>query len=228
MKNPWTPLARGIVVSFLICSGCVSLERSAPERHYFVIELPQGSESSSSANDKILSVGSLRISPRYADRSFVYRISDAGYETDYYNQFLTAPDVMITEELRKGLAGSKLFKYVLGPADPQQPDYVLEGSISSLYGDFRNASQPAAVLALEVFVYNENSGNSGIVMQKRYVKSVPLTAKTPEALVRGWNQALQQIAGELATDLNRANLNSRNLSPQISPDRDTTDAATSR
>jgi len=206
MKYLSKRLAGGIAVFVLFCSSCVSLERSSPDRHYFVIELPQGIDSANSANDRILSVANLRISPRFADRSFVYRTSETGYESDFYNQFLTWPDTMITEELRKGLAASQEFKYVLGPADAQPPNYVLEGSVTGLYGDFRNSSQPAAVLEIEVFLYNENSSNAGIVMQKRYMKSVPLKEKSPEALVQGWDQALQQIVTALAGDLKAANL----------------------
>jgi uncharacterized lipoprotein YmbA len=184
----------------------VSLERSAPERHYFVIEVPQGGDNSDAPGERILSVANLRISPRYADRSFVYRTSDAGYESDFYNQFLTSPDTMISEEIRKALAASHQFKYVLGPSDAQQPNYVLEGSVNALYGDFRNPKQAAAVLEIEFFLYNENSNNSGIVTQKRYTKSVPLNERSPEALVKGWDRALAEIAAALAADLKATNL----------------------
>ena len=206
MKNFLKPFASGAALLFIMASGCVNLERSSPERHYFVIQLPPSADHSDSASDLILSVARLRISPRYADRSFVYRTSDAGYEADFYNQFLAAPDTMISEELRKGLTASQEFKYVLGPADTQQPNYVLEGSVNELYGDFRNPNQPAAVLAIDFFLYQENSGNAGIVMQKRYTKSVPLTTRSPEALVEGWDQALKEIVVALAADLKTANL----------------------
>ena len=43
-------------------------------------------------------------------------------------------------------------------------------------------------------------------MQKRYVKSVPLAARTPEALVKGWNQALEEILSALVTDLKTVSL----------------------
>ena len=115
-------------------------------------------KSPNSTSDRILSVASLRISPRYADRSFVYRTSTAAYEADFYNQFLIAPDSMISEELRKGLAASELFKYVVGPSNSLQPNYVLEGSINALYGDFRDPSRPAAVLEIEFFLYNQDAG----------------------------------------------------------------------
>jgi cholesterol transport system auxiliary component len=198
--------ARGIVLSLFICSSCVSLERSYPERHYFVIEVSHSADNSDPAGERILSVANLRISPRYADRSFVYRASDTGYESDFYNQFLSSPDTMISEEVRKGLAASRQFKYVVGPADQQQPNYVLEGSVNALYGDFRNVNQPAAVLEIEFFLYNENSPNPGIVTQKRYLKSVPLSERSPQALVKGWDQALQEIVAMLVADLKAVNL----------------------
>lgn len=218
----------GFITLCLVGSGCVTLERSSPERHYFAIELPQSTNSPEPASDVILSVGNIRISPRYGDRSFVYRTSDTSFESDFYNQFLTSPDTMISEELRKGLAASRQFKYVLGPADAQQPNYVLEGSVNALYGDFRNSSQPAAVLELEVFLYNDNSNSSGLVAQRRYLKSVPLKERSPEALVKGWDQALQEIVVALTADLKSMNFNSRNSTPPVSPGKDTSDAAESR
>ncbi len=228
MKNLLKQLAGGIALLLVMGSGCVTLERSAPERHYFAIELPPSAARSASTNGLVLSVANLRISPRYADRSFVYRTSDAGYESDFYNQFLTSPDRMISEELRKGLAASQEFKYVLGPADMQQPNYVLEGSVDTLYGDFRNPNQPAAVLGIDFFLYKEHSDNSGIVIQKRYRKSVPLTTKSPEALVEGWDRGLQEIVTSLVVDLKAANLAGQNSALPVSPDKDKSDAAANR
>jgi cholesterol transport system auxiliary component len=199
-------IAHGWPLLLCLFSGCVSIERSYPEKHYFVLEVPRGADPSNPAGERILSVAHLRISPRYADRNFVYRTSDAGYESDFYNQFLTSPDTMISEEIRKALAASHQFKYVLGPSDAQQPNYVLEGSVNALYGDFRNPKQATAVLEIEFFLYNENSANPGIVTQKRYTKSVPLNERSPEALVKGWNQALAEIVAALAADLKNVNL----------------------
>ena len=198
-------IQRGALLLLVFLSGCVSLEKSYPDRRYFALELAPG-KTPNSTSDRILSVASLRISPRYADRSFVYRTSTAAYEADFYNQFLTAPDSMIAEELRKGLAASELFKYVVGPANPLQPHYVLEGSINALYGDFRDPNRPVAVLEIEFFLYNQDSAAAGVSLQKRYEKSVPLSEKSPEALVKGWDQALADIVAALVADLKAANL----------------------
>lgn len=184
----------------LFCFGCVSLERSYPEKRYFVIEV-KDAKSGNPEDGPILSIANLQISPRYADRGFVYRTSDAEYEADFYNQFLSSPAVMITEETRKALAALSKFKFVVGPASPLTANFVLEGSINALYGDFRKPSAPAAVLEIEFFLHNENPGNPGIVLQKRYLKSVPLKERSPEALVRGWSEALEAITAMFVADI---------------------------
>ena len=201
MKRAHSRIVRAILLLFISCYGCVTLERSYPEKRYFVLEVSQSATPVNPAGDRILLVSNLRVSPRYADRSFVYRISEAGYETDFYNQFLTATDVMIGEEVRRGLGASQYFKYVVGPSNQLQPNYVLEGSVNALYGDFRNLNAPAAVLEIEFFLHNEDAANPGIVMQKRYVKSIAINTRSPDALVKGWNAALNDILTALIADL---------------------------
>jgi cholesterol transport system auxiliary component len=196
-------VARGVLLLFLFCSGCVNLERGYPEKRYFVIDLGDSAQPPNAAGNQTLLVSSLRISPRYADKSFVYRTSDAGYESDFYNQFLTSPDIMISEEVRKGLAASPAFKYVVGPASQLQPNFVLEGSVNALYGDFRNLNGPSAVLEIEFFLHSEDAANPGIVLQKRYAKMVTLSGRSPEALVKGWSQALASILTDLSSDLQK-------------------------
>jgi cholesterol transport system auxiliary component len=190
-----------VLALLVLCAGCVGLERSYPDKHYFVLEAGANTSPSDSSANETLQVSSIRVSPRYAERSFVYRTSEAGYESDFYNQFLVSPAALITEEVRKGLTGSQVFKYVISASNPLQPSYVLEGTVNALYGDFRNANSPRAVLEMEFFLTSEIPAKPGILMQKRYAKSLPLTGRTPEALVKGWNEALEEILTSLVTDL---------------------------
>ena len=196
-------IARAALLLFVLSAGCVSLERSYPDKRYFVVELGENAQRSNPAGNQTLLVSGLRISPRYADKSFVYRTSESGYESDFYNQFLTSPETMLSEEVRKGLAASPAFKYVVGPSSQLQPNYVLEGSVNALYGDFRNLNTPSAVLEIEFFLHNEDSANPGVVLQKRYTKTVPLSGRSPDALVKGWSQALGAVLTELNSDLEK-------------------------
>ena len=108
--------------------------------------------------------------------------------------------ILITEETRKALASSP-FKFVIGPASPLTPDYVLEGAINALYGDFRNASTPSAVLEIELFLHSEDPARPGVVLQKKYRKSMPLKERSPQALARGWSEGLNGIVAEFVADL---------------------------
>jgi cholesterol transport system auxiliary component len=190
-----------ITLLLALCAGCVGFERSYPDRHYFVLEAAANLSRSNPSANETLQVSNIRVSPRYADRSFVYRTSEAGYESDFYNQFLVSPASLITEEVRKDLTASQVFKYVISQSSPLQPSYVLEGTVNALYGDFRNSNSPRAVLEMEFFLTSEIPEKPGILMQKRYAKSLPLTGRTPEALVKGWNEALEEILTSLVTDL---------------------------
>ena len=206
MKQSHQRTCRAVLLLWISCYGCVNLERSYPEKRYFALEASQNLAPANPAGERILSVANLRVSPRYADRSFVYRISDAGYESDFYNQFLTSTDVMIGEEVRRGLGATQFFKYVVGASSPLQANYVLEGSVNALYGDFRNLNAPAAVLEIEFFLHNEDAANPGVVLQKRYMKSVAINTRSPDALVKGWNGALNEILAALLADIKAVKL----------------------
>ena len=182
-------------------SGCVSLERSYPEKRYYVLEVRTPETIGEAVRDEILQVSPLRISPRYQDRSFVYRISDTGFETDFYNQFIAPPAGLISEEIRKGLINTQLFKYVISASNSQAPSYVLEGTVNGIYGDFTNLNTPAAVIDLEFFLTSDLPTKPGILLQKRYVRAVPVSSRSPEALVKSWDQALEEILTALAADL---------------------------
>ncbi len=188
-------------VGFLV-SGCVSLEKSYPDQHYFVLEVQRDVNPAKPARDGVLEVADVRVSPRYSEKGFVYRTSEARYESDFYNQFLVAPASIITEELRKGLAQSQVFRHVIGASNQLQPTHVLEAAVSALYGDFRDGVAPKAVLEMEFFLSKNSDGRSEVVMEKRYARSVNLDRRSPEALVRGWNRALEETLAALVADLN--------------------------
>jgi hypothetical protein len=59
---------------------------------------------------------------------------------------------------------------------------------------------------MEFFLIKLAPEATQVLMARRYSKSVPLTARTPEALVKGWNEALEEILGSLVADLKAANL----------------------
>ena len=86
--------------------------------------------------------------------------------------------------------------------------FIVRGRLSARpnTAEARHRESPRAVLEMEFFLTSEIPEKPGILMQKRYAKSVPLTGRTPEALVKGWNQALEEILTSLVADLKAAAL----------------------
>jgi cholesterol transport system auxiliary component len=197
-------LFTSLTASFLFI-GCVSIEKSYPDKRYFVLDIALDASPQNPGEAGTLQIASARVSPRYANKNFVYRRSDARFESDFYNEFLVSPGVLVAEELRQGLSQSGLFKFVVGSVNELAPTHTLETVVNTLYGDFRDLRAPQAVMEIEFFLSQEESP-SGIVFHKRYHRTIPLKGRNPEALVQGWNRALEAISGAFVSDLKASNL----------------------
>ena len=81
------------------------------------------------------------------------------------------------------------------------PTHVLEGTVDAFYGDFRDTSTPKAVLEMEFFLSKESPARAEILMRKRYAKAIPVNGRSAEALVKGWDQALNEVIAALVADL---------------------------
>lgn len=206
MTTATGPLLYTLLSGFVLLSGCVSIEKSYPDKRYFVLDVTRGTPEENPASSRILQVPSVRVSPRYADRGFVYRRSDTRFESDFYNQFLVSPSALVTEEVRRKLSGAGIFRYVVGSANPLAPTHTLETMVNTLYGDFRDLNAPKAVIEMEFFLAQEAPTSVGIVFHKVYQQIVPVRERTSEALVRGWNQALEAILISFVRDLKSVNL----------------------
>ena len=201
MKKLLSNLWHGAFILLALASGCVGIEKSYPDKRYFVLEVNRNVNPSNSPGNGVLQIANIRVSPRYEDKGFIYRTSGSSYESDFYNQFLVSPAALLGEELRKGLAQSQIFRHVINASSQLEPTHVLEGVVDALYGDFRDPGAPKAVLEMEFFLRKESASKADIVAARRYAKSVAVNGRSPEALVKGWNEALDAILSSLVADL---------------------------
>jgi cholesterol transport system auxiliary component len=199
---------RGIVGAMLMfsLSACVSvqLERDYPARRYFVLDAAGDSIAPQANNSGVLKLAPVRVSPRYNTKEFVYRIAPQNFETDFYNRFLVAPGSLLSDELRQVLRQASLFRYVVDAASEVEPTHLLEAMVDELYGDFSSDGTGNAVLAMSFALSEDAADNPQVAFQRRYEKAIPLKARSPEALVEGWNRALEEILNALIADLRSA------------------------
>jgi cholesterol transport system auxiliary component len=195
----------GLLVAFSTV-GCVNVnvERQFAERRYFVLDVAANQSPAQSDRAGVLKISDVRVSPRYDGKSFVYRTADASYETDFYHQFLVPPGPMLTDEVEQALGQANIFEYVVNSTSQLEPTHLLEATVDALYGDFSDATSAHAVLAMSFLLSRAASSGPEVILQKRYRKTVPLQDRTPEALVKGWNNALEAILASLVADLKTA------------------------
>jgi cholesterol transport system auxiliary component len=193
----------GATLAALALAGC-SLTRPAPVKRTFLLE-PAAPPAAATTKPATLRVGTFTVGEPYRDKGFVYRTSDLGYESDFYDEFFVAPGPMIAGATQRALASAKVFASVVpGAAAPEDGDFTIEGFVSELYADARRS--PADAVVGITFYVTRTRYPSAVVWTKAYAQRVPLAGTSPEALAAAWNVALGNVLAELARDLAAADL----------------------
>jgi len=146
----------------------------------------------------IVALSRVSISPLFQTRSFTYRTGENAYEQDPYAGFVIPPERAIAESIRAWMRASAVFGNVVEPGSGLRPDLVAEVSITELYGDFRNASQPVGKMGLHFICYQiEDGAPRQIVLETVSARETPLAKKTAEALMTAWDADLREIMEEI-------------------------------
>lgn len=143
------------------------------------------------------SVSFVDVSAPFAANGFVYQLGGGRWEVDPYNQFLVSPADMTTSLLRSWLRASGLYGEVAEPTVGGGQTFVIDADLTELYGDFRNPTAPLAVVSLSVQVFRHTDKGRVLALRKTLTRIEPVAARTPEALVKAWNEALRVELNEL-------------------------------
>jgi ABC-type uncharacterized transport system auxiliary subunit len=188
----------------MVVSGCGA---KSYQKQRYLLETRRASSVAASSNEDILEIRRFTIDPAFSSKGLTYRNGEYEYESDFYNEFLISPDVMVTEKVRNWLSASGLTQRVLNPGSFMDPSYVLEGNIDALYGDFRMESSGKAVMELRVFLLEMKTGTEpAMVFGKNYKTIFDIESESAEELVAALDRCLVEILTDLEKDL-RARLN---------------------
>ena len=203
MKTKKLLLFSSLLFIIAISYGCPNVNKPYPERTFFLFELSAPDQTAATIKGATGEVNRFSISPSSDGREFIYRISDLQFRNDFYNQFFRPPDNLITETVRQWLDQAGVFEDLLNPASMALPKYIIEGNIVELYGDYRNESAAKAVMRIQLFLLRttDDGSNPLILMSKTYASEQSIGAASPNALMNGWNLALEDILGEFLSDL---------------------------
>jgi uncharacterized lipoprotein YmbA len=206
MQNTSTLFRNGVIAViaglFTLPIGCAGLEKPYPNKTLQTISVGKPSETVAPPGSKVLRVSVARVARPFDGLTFVYKTGDSTYATDYYNGFITSPDLIITGELNNWLSQSGLYSSVVDGDSGADSQLSLETNVNALYGDF-SGSSPAAVIGAKIFLIDYSSGKYSVVFQKDYLETEPIASRAPTELVKGWERAYRRMLTQLVSDLKK-------------------------
>jgi cholesterol transport system auxiliary component len=191
----------------LIVSAC-SIGRPIPTATTYSIEpSPAALAIPKPPHPERLRVERVRVAAAYDRTALVYRLSAVRYVSDPYHTFLADPGPMLSNRIAEWLAAAGLFKAVDAPGGAAPAPWVLEATVTELYGDFEaGGDNPAAVMSIRFTIIDEGSARPKVAYERSLSRRVPVSRAAPEALVSGYGMALADILTQLATDLSNSTL----------------------
>jgi cholesterol transport system auxiliary component len=198
-------LAAAIVVTLVGCG----LSRPSPVKQTYLIQVQPTIQKAAKPRPATLKIGAIQVASPFRGRSLVYRLSDLGYESDFYNEYFVNPAAMITDATGTWLAAAGIFREVLPAGANANGDYVLEGFMSEFYADDRDKSKPTAVIAAKFYLVDDSKLSGVPVWQTELSQRVAMQSRSPEHVVAALNAGLTAMLGDLTAQLAAANLPAR-------------------
>jgi cholesterol transport system auxiliary component len=130
-------------------------------------------------------------------------MDEVRYTADPYNAFIAEPALMLGNRMAQWLDRAGPFQSVVQPDSVRGAPYILEATVSELYGDFRPGHAPAAVVTVQFALLDLTGARSKVVLERTIGRRVAVQEVSPDALVRGYGTALAEILAELQKDLER-------------------------
>jgi cholesterol transport system auxiliary component len=210
-----------LAATVLIVSAC-SIGRPMPTATTYSIEPPPaGADAPKPPHLERLRVERVRVAAPYDRPALVYRLSAVRYVLDPYHAFVADPGAMLTNRIAEWLTAAGQFKAVDGPGGAAPAAWVLEASVTELYGDFEaGGDNPAAVVSIRLTLVDEGSTRPKVAYERSLSRRVPVSHATPEALVCGYGMALTDILTQFSNELPDVRLPAETLPTPVGGSRD--------
>ncbi len=191
-----------VLISGLL-SGCgLFLGRSSPPEEQYAPEYPSPAFPDRAPLDETVKVDRFVAAQAFSDTSMVY--SSAPFKRDVYNYswWDENPGDMVTDFILRDLRNSGLYRAVFSYRSDVEARFHLDGGIDEFL-EVDGAEGSKAVVAVTVTLLDSAQKDVGkrVVFQKNYRVTAPMEGKTPQALARGMSAAMEQLSGQLQTDI---------------------------
>ncbi len=193
-------------LAVILFAGCTGFQKQPPVKQYFDLTVnlqtsPENRQNPAArrCQGESLLVKELFIAPAFDSHAFVYKVSANRFQTDFYNEFITYPARLITEQLSENLCRSPYFSSS-GTQTRRSIRYRLSGKITQLYGDLESPDKPRAIIEIRLLLEKRKEGEFSPFLTKTYRLESPIPSGRPEQLAQGWKKGLEQIIRDFLTD----------------------------
>ena len=192
-----------LAVSAAIFVSACGIGEPSPKTTTYVVEPPIAAEKIVVRQfPETVRMGYVRMAAAFSGNSLIYRTDDVNYTSDPYQAFIADPGAMLSNQMATWLNRSGAFKSVTQPGSTQSAPYVLEATVTELYGDFRPGLPPAAVVAVQFALVDVLSVRPNVVYERTIERREPIEKPEPDALVRGYGTAISLILTQFVSELN--------------------------
>lgn len=196
------PRFTAAALAVLALASC-AIGKPTPQATTYVIEPPPPIPAAA-RRAETLRMGKVRVAPAFSGKALVVRVDEVRYAADFYNAFIAEPGDLVGARMAEWLERAGPFKTVIQPGTRTPASYVLEATVTELYGDFRPGKPPAAVLTVQFSLVDLRGTTLKVRLERTIGRRITLTEASPEALVQGYGKALAEILAELVPALRTA------------------------
>ena len=191
-----------------VTTGC-ALNKPYPDKSFHLpnVKTPESPASNTPTFSYCIKVRNARVEAPFEGKSFVYRLADDQWETDFYHEWFTYPRDILTENCVEYLTHKGTLGQVSTEDSLLEADYYLEGTLQSFHLDRRNPESLNAVVKTRwILIPNKplvNATGKETLWTKDFILQVPCTTDTPQAFAHSTGTALAQTFESLSLDLEK-------------------------
>jgi cholesterol transport system auxiliary component len=190
---------RATLAAFLALTGCALSERPHVDKRIWPLVVRRPTAAPPARHGRVLLVRSVRAAPGLEARGVQSLLPDGSMQADFYEEWAVPPAEAVESDLRQWLAESGLFQAVLAPGSRLSPDLIAEPELLAFWADLPAAR---ARCALSIVLLDQRQGaTAGVLMQRTFAASVPLSATDVPAIVESLRAALADVLRQIEAAL---------------------------
>ena len=191
-----------LATSIALLSAACSIGKPVPQATTYVVEpVPPATRLSGAHGSEVVRMGNVRVAAPFSGNALVYRTDEVTFTPDPYQAFIADPPAMLGTQMAAWLDRAGPFKAVTQPDSALSANYMLEASVTELYGDFRPGRPAAAVVTMQFALVDLNATGPSLVFSGTIGRRIAIEQNSPAGLVRGYGRAVAEILSELAGEL---------------------------